>query len=241
MLSDEEGKAIQEIAKTTGEGIKATREMGAFIAQYIGGPLEQAMGIWEDKLKYRRWENQIALAEKAKSLLVERGLNGPTRLLSLDIAIPLLEEASLADVKFLRDRWAMLMANAADADAPPLRRAYISILSEITSQEAVMLDKLFDADAQFVPNTEERVATIATSGLPYTAAPGHDKPSSPLGKDIEVGLVNLARLGLIDSAAAWGGISSMHWVYMTELGRQFVGACRLPVKEWFPGEAPVAD
>ncbi len=56
-MLDEESKAVQEVAKATNNAIEAGRAMGGFIAKYVAGPLEQAMGIWDDKLKYRRWEN----------------------------------------------------------------------------------------------------------------------------------------------------------------------------------------
>lgn len=238
MISDEEGKAVQEIAKATGKSVDAAREIGGFISKYIGGSLEQAMGIWEDKLKYRRWENQIRLAEKAKGFLQARGLDGPTRAIELSIAIPLLEEASLADSDVLQDRWGMLLANAADAHGPEIRRAYVGILSEMTPLDASILEMVFDADATSPRNTEGERAEISTENLPYSvhvAKPKDfldrsevDQSSEQPGPEYELALVNLGRLGLICSAAAFGGMSNMRWVSMTELGRQFVIACRPP-------------
>jgi hypothetical protein len=229
-LLDEESKAVQEVAKTANKAIDAGREMGGFIAKYIAGPLEQAMGIWEDKLKYRRWENQIKLAEKARSALLARGLDGPTRTVELSIAIPLLEEASLADSDELQDRWAMLLANAADANGPEIRRAYIGILAEMTSFDALILDMIFEVEQTFLPTKEAPVAEIWTHLLPGEvrvlgqAKPPHDPVDLPL--DVEISLGNLARLGLIASAMAFGGNALMSAVSMTGLGRQFVISCR---------------
>ncbi len=236
MISDEEGKAVQEIAKAAGKSIDAGSKMGGFIAKYIGGSLEQGMGIWEDKLKYRRWENQIRLAEKAKDFLQARGLDGPTRTIELSLAIPLLEEGSLADSDVLQDRWAMLLANAADANGPDVRRAYVGILSEMTPQDASILDMIFDADAANPPGTNGDRVTIGTGNLPSSVsvpAPKSYVDSSEVKQqtkqplpEYELSLVNLGRLGLICSAAVWGGMANMCWVSMTELGRQFVIACR---------------
>lgn len=229
-MLDEESRAVQEVAKTTGKVIDAGREMGGFIAKYIAGPLEQAMGIWEDKLKYRRWENQIKLADKARSALRARGLDGPTRIVELNIAIPLLEEASLADSDELQDRWAMLLANAADANGPIIRRAYIGILSEMTPFDVLILDKIFEADQTFLPTKDGPVAEIWTHMLPDEvrilglAKPPHDPADMPV--DVEISLGNLARLGLIASAMAFGGNALMSAVSMTGLGRQFVVSCR---------------
>jgi hypothetical protein len=228
MLTDEESKALKEMAKAAGTSVEAARDFGTFIARYIGGPLEQAIGIWHDKLKYHRWKNQIVLAEKAKSFLLARGIDGPTRTLDLSLAIPLLEEASLSDSEVLRDRWATLLANAADASRPEVRRAYISILAELTPFDTVVLEKITDADRAFVPALDKPRATLCTMGLPdsvsYEAI--GNAAAFRIRPDVEVSLVNLGRLGLLDSVAAWGGMTNVLWVTMTELGRQFVAACR---------------
>lgn len=47
----EEAKAVQEVAKASGQLIEAGREFGKFMSRYIGGTVEQAVGIFEDKLK----------------------------------------------------------------------------------------------------------------------------------------------------------------------------------------------
>lgn len=228
MLSDEEGRAVQEMAKAAGQSVEAARDLGGFIAKYIGGPLEQAVAIWTDKLRYRRWENQITLAEKAKAFLEARGLKEPTRTIELNLAIPLLEEASLADSEILQDRWATLLANAADAAKPEVRRAYVTILAELTPFDASILEKICDADRAYVPSVDRPYAELWTHRLPeeVMVSTGKAFESTGLRPDVALALTNLARLGLIDSVAAFGGMATVHWVSMTELGRQFVIACR---------------
>ncbi|MFZ3128241.1 MAG: hypothetical protein WA136_09515, partial [Rhodoferax sp.] len=94
---DEESKAVQEVAKTTGKAIDAAREAGGFIAKFISGPLEQGVGIFEDKLKYLRWERQIRYMQRAQELLKLSGLDSPTRAVPLKLAIPLMQGASLEE------------------------------------------------------------------------------------------------------------------------------------------------
>jgi hypothetical protein len=228
MLSDEEGKAVQEMAKAAGQSIEAAQDLGGFIAKYIGGPLEQAAAIWTDKLRYRRWENQIALAEKAKAFLEARGLKGPTRTIGLNLALPLLEEASLADSEALQDRWATLLANAADSTKPEVRRAYVTILAELTSFDASILEKICDADRAYIPSDDRPYAELWTHRLPDEATVSTGEAFEPTGlrPDVALALTNLGRLGLIDSVGTYGGMAAIHWVSMTELGRQFVVACR---------------
>jgi hypothetical protein len=77
----EEAKAIQEIAKTTNTAIHAVEKMGKFISDVAGVPIATAVGIFEDKLRYIRWENQLNLIQKAHEKLAQRGLSTPTRFL----------------------------------------------------------------------------------------------------------------------------------------------------------------
>ncbi len=143
MVLDEEAKATQEIAKVAGKITDAARETGGFIARYIGGSLEQGIGIFEDKLKYMRWERQVRLMQRADEFLRERGLEGPTRLVPMKIAIPLLQAASLEEDDDLQDIWARLLVNAADAGSGvEVKRAYISILEDFDPLEAKILQKI---------------------------------------------------------------------------------------------------
>ena len=93
----ETAKAVQEVAKATGKAIDVGQKFGGFISRYVAGPIEQGMGIFDDKLKYMRWERQVRLMQRAEQLLREAGLTQPTRAIPLKLAVPLLEAASLED------------------------------------------------------------------------------------------------------------------------------------------------
>src|SRR3990172_5906071 len=136
----EESKAIEEVAKTAGKAVDAGRELGGFLSKYVGGSIEQAMGIVEDKLKYLRWERQIRLVERANCFLAEKGLPQPSRKVPLQVAIPLIQGGSLEEDDWLQDRWAALLVNAADASSHvEVRRAFISILEDLTPLDALLL------------------------------------------------------------------------------------------------------
>lgn len=166
--------------------------------------------------------------DRAKTFLHARGIDAPTRPVALSLAIPLLEEGSLADSNEIQDRWAMLLANAADARGPEIRRAYVGILSEMTPLDAYLLDMIYDADAAFTPIENMNHAELWTGNLPHSVrvATVDDANKPPAPPEFHVALGNLGRLGLIDSAAAFGGMANMSYVSMTELGRHFVNACR---------------
>jgi hypothetical protein len=222
-------KATEEIAKTTGKAIDAGRELGQFVAKFIKGPLEQGIGIVEDKLKYMRWERQVRFMKRADDFMHEIGLKAPTRVVPMKFALPLLQAASLEDDDDLQDRWAKLLINAADAESGvDLKRAYIDILEQISPLEAQILDKIYS-----LPYEGTRHKGLLTKYLPervdiVTDDPKleHERPTP----EVELALANIARLGCISIGMSWGGGQLFSIVNPTLLGKSFVKACRLKGK-----------
>ncbi len=103
---NEEAKAVQEVAKTTGKAIDAASRAGAFLSEFIREPLRERIGIITDNLKHRRWENMLDLQIRALRKLAELGIDPKPGRIPLDIGVPLLEAASLVEADDLRDRWA---------------------------------------------------------------------------------------------------------------------------------------
>lgn len=223
----ESAKAVQEVAKATGKAIDAGQKFGGFISRFVAGPLEQGMGIFEDKLKYMRWERQLRLMQRADQMLKEIGLTQPTRHIPLKLAIPLLEAASLEDDDHLQDLWAKLLVNAANsASSVTLQRAYISVLEQLTPLEAAILQKIYA-----LPYDQTRHDGVEVGKLPDEVAVGKDDgkqdqlPEAP--EDIRLALANLARLGCVVIQKSWGGGELFRKVNPTLLGKSFVEACTL--------------
>ncbi|MFA6971905.1 MAG: Abi-alpha family protein [Gallionella sp.] len=223
----ETAKAVQEVAKTTGKAIDAGEKFGGFISQFIAGSLEQGMGIFEDKLKYMRWERQVRLMQRANQLLKEIGLNNPTRPIPLKLAVPLLEAASLEDDDFLQDLWARLLVNAANgASRISLQRAYISVLEQLTPLKAALLQKIYS-----LPYQETQHNGVKVGKLPQEVAIGQDDDKeddlTEPSDDVKLALANLARLGCVVIQKSWGGGELFEKVNPTLLGKSFVEACTL--------------
>lgn len=220
----EEAKAVQEVAKTTSNAIDATRELGGFLSKYAGGSIEQAIGIVEDKLKYLRWERQVRLIERANLFLNERGLKQPSRQVPLNIAIPILQGASLEDNDELQDKWAALLTNAADASTDiEARRAFISILENLALIDAKILEKIYSPNLKPESDSGDPL-DIWTAWLPdHVRTEKPEEVNIRLPVNIEVSLGNIARLGLITSAMAFG--NGFEIINQTAIGREFVRAC----------------
>ncbi len=221
---EEESKAVQEVAKAVGKGIDAAREAGGFISTYIAGPLEQGMGIFEDRLKYVRWERQQRLIQRAQEFLQQSGLDKPTRAVPLNLALPIIQGAALEEDDELQDRWAALLVNAANANFAEIRRSYTSILEQLTVLDARILDVLYA-----LPFEESQHEGVTTLGLPNSARlVAADEQSFPLPQqNIVISLSNLARLGCLRAGATWGGGENFGRVNTTVAGKAFIEACKV--------------
>ena len=220
---EEEAKAAQEIAKTTGKAIDAAQSVGGFLAKYINGPLEQGIGIFEDKLKYMRWERQVRLMQRADELLKSRGLDVPTRPVPMKIAIPIMQGGTLEEDDSLQDLWAMLLANAGNANSGiDVRRTFLSILEDLSSEDAVVLKKIYAVSLEDAPRG------IWTKDLPERVLledPGNDTVDIRLSPQVQMIIRNLVRLGLVDTPMTYGGGHFLGCVYTTVLGKEFMKAC----------------
>jgi hypothetical protein len=228
-MSDEIAKAVQEVAKTSGQAIEAVRGFSGFIAEITKRPMIEAFGIVEDKLKYRRWKNQLSLMVKAQKLLAEKGVSQIPHPIPFKLAIPLLEGASLEDDNYLQDKWAHLLVNAVTAPAEQeLRRVYIDILERLTPYEARILDKIYSLPYQVALHQ-----AILTAGLPdHAEFPVHDpqpkgQPANPAipSEEVCLALANLDRLDCISISRSWGGGQIFGSANQTLLGSRFLAAC----------------
>jgi len=224
---DEESKAIQEVAKTTAKAIGAVEKLGSFVAKIVAGPLEQGVGIVEDRLRYARWERQTRLITKSQELLRTLGLTDFSKAVPLKLAIPLLQAASLEDDDLLQDLWARLLVGAATGTSQAeLMRAHVALLEQISSFEAQLLRVIYE-----LPYESAKHAGILTEHLPHAASVRPErgeqqKPKEPT-EEVCLALSNLSRLNCISVHRSMGGGEYFSVVHPTRLGLSLIRACTL--------------
>ncbi|HUA68649.1 MAG TPA: Abi-alpha family protein, partial [Candidatus Saccharimonadales bacterium] len=140
-MTDEQAKAVQEVAKTSGKLVETTGKVGGFISKIIGGASTQVGGILEDWAKFYRYKNLLRVADKVEAIHAQRKIEGKTIPIPPRMAIPLLESASLEDDETLQKVWARLIANSTD---PNFRESshpgYVEIIKQMSPDEAIILD-----------------------------------------------------------------------------------------------------
>lgn len=141
----ETAKATQEVAKTTAKALETGDKIGGFLSKVLGEPIEQAVGILGDKLKFMRWERQVRLIDKVEEINNKRKITGKEIPVSPKIFIPIMENASLEENNTLQDIWARLISSSQDEKtSKDVRAAFIDIIKQLEDSDVIFLDKLYN-------------------------------------------------------------------------------------------------
>lgn len=178
---EEEAKAVQEVAKTTGKAIEAAERVAGFLSKVLGPAFSETAGIVYDWARYFRLKNLLRIQDKVEALYKMRRSEVEIMPIRPRYAIPLIQNASQEDDESIQDMWAGLIANATDPNkhSDP-KKIYIDILSSLEPLDAKVL-KLFSRRERF-DNPPINMKTL----IERTAA---DE------RELHLSLQNLARLG----------------------------------------------
>jgi len=208
-ITDEQAKAIQEVAKTTGTALELVGKAGAYVGEVLGTVPKDLVGVlggdWLGEVRIR---NLARYKERTEELLRARGVT-ETAPVSPSIAVPLLRAAADESREELQDLWARLLANAMDPSLGSVRQQFIEAVRAMDPPDAVVLNFMrtegfhqvgIDSDGE----TIERRHMAAKLGR--------------TDDDLIVSLDHLSTLRLMEHASAG------FW-RQTPFGRAFMRAC----------------
>jgi len=195
-----------------------------FLAKVAGPAVEELGEIGRDHVKGWRAKNSSQVLAGADTLLAETGRE--PQAVPLKTLLPLLDAASLEEEALLVDRWAALLANAADpAQKAQVQPAFIEILRQLTAADAQVVEALYKA-AENASGTEAH-HMVSTEGLMSR--------TGLMEQQMRLSLDNLLRLQLCKPVLTYGGYSAESYqapsaLLMTTLGLRFVQAVTAPGK-----------
>jgi hypothetical protein len=145
----ESAKAVQEVAKTGGKLIDASGRVGGWLDRIFGQGIEDTVALhWSDRIRARRieraiydWERLTELMRKVEFRLSAKGVS-TLRLIPSKIALAIIENATVEDDDDLHSLWANLLTTGLDAAADQIHKKYISVLSDLTHDDAVVFKLL---------------------------------------------------------------------------------------------------
>jgi len=148
-MPSDEIEAITESAKALQEAAKLGRDAGGWINRIFGPGIEDAVALHSsDRVRARRieaaiydWERLTELLRKVNARLREKGVRS-LRLMPTKVVLALIENATVEYEDDLHTLWANLLATGLDARADEIHRQFVSILSDLTSNDAKPLREL---------------------------------------------------------------------------------------------------
>jgi len=170
-------------------------------------------------VKWWRFKYSFEIMQRAKKFLDEKGVKAQP--VSLKLLAPILEQGCLEEDDSMVDRWAALLAAAADPkSAQSVLPSFPEILRQLSAKEAAILDKLYGV---FV------VAGTKRQDLTTFFIPVEENFDNFSGDEFVIAFDNLKRLGLLKS---FEGVDSPAMypknLVLTRFGLAFVSACRPP-------------
>lgn len=197
------------------------------------GPVAEIVEWITDQIRYRRLPNKAKLLMRAADKIKASGL--PAHAVPDRILRDVLEDGSLEDDESMQERWANLLAHGAVADDP--HPAFAGILSELSAEEASMLEAMFGALDREASGAGLHASVTGFMPAFFVEGGLTDEWRYPVAS------TNLSRLQLVQVMGHYpGGGSSVYHatlhqplsssIQLTYFGLKFVAACLPPT----PGE-----
>lgn len=203
-MLDEEAKAVQEVAKTTGKAIDLFCSAGGFLDDVFGDSLRQFGGVISDRFRYVRYRHLLSIVDKVQQIHGRRAVDGKWLPVPPQFVLPLLDGASSEAEPTVQDLWAGLIANATDPTrALHIKKVFLEILRGLEPLDAKLLECLND------PNLNDTHGIM--TGATFNAVEIASRLNANV-QDVMISLQTLARFGcVIDS---WGNtLESLDWGY----------------------------
>jgi hypothetical protein len=188
----------------------------------------------------RRWRANRGHRIATRAIEIIDAAGAPRRPVPAKVLIPALEHASLEDDEELQERWAILIANAANRDAQDVSRTYVEVLKELTPRDAKLLEWICDHPPELDrndPSFDNKMDNPPRRGLPPRVERRTVVTDFGLAdEDFELVCSRLERLGLCDigryvvptrMAASGTGPRRYDSIQLRPLGVALVQACRL--------------
>jgi hypothetical protein len=196
--------------------------VGPFVTKILGPAADEIGEIGRDYVKGLRTRNVGRTLTDAATLLDATGREAQA--VPLKVLDPLLNAASMEEEATLAEKWAALLANAADpAQQAPVQPAFVEVLRQLTATDAQVVSRLYQA-AEHSSGTE-KMHTVFPAGMMSGLKLTQDQ--------MRLSMDNLIRLQLCKPVATYGGYSTESFempsaVLMTTFGLRFIQSCTPP-------------
>lgn len=114
----------------------------SFLDKLIMPAVEETGLLLKDQVTMWKFKNQVRMLNKAKLHCEKNNISPKT--ISLKVLCPLLDYSGLEEDDILHDKWAILLSNMVDSDQNIENHVFPYILSQLSSNEFLVLEKVYD-------------------------------------------------------------------------------------------------
>ncbi len=126
-----------------------------FLDKLIIPAVEETGLLLKDKVTLWKFKNQVRILNKAKDYCEKNNISPKT--ISLKLLCPLLDNAALEEEEELQDKWAILLSNLVDSDQNIENHVFPYILGQISTNEFLFLEKVFNDKNERVTNLRQEL------------------------------------------------------------------------------------
>jgi hypothetical protein len=153
-MSDEKNSTKVDVSSTAIEkGIDVAK---TFAEKLVLPPIEELGLLVKDQISYWRFNNQIRILNKAKSLCENNNIS--VKAIPPKLLCPYLENASLEDDDELQDKWAALLVNMVDSRQNIQNHVFPYILSQLSKDEFNLLESVFIEKEKRIEELEKELS-----------------------------------------------------------------------------------
>lgn len=136
----------------------------SFLDKLIMPAIEETGLLLKDQISMWKFKNQIRMLNKAKLHCEKNNINPKT--ISLKLLCPLLDYSGLEEDEVLHDKWAILLSNMVDSEQNIENHVFPYILSQLSSNEFLILEKVYDEKQLRVVKLTAELKEFRESKLP---------------------------------------------------------------------------
>ena len=183
------------------------------VAKAMGGTLADFwQGVLGDRVAAWRIRNAASVDQKLRADLASKGLELDTANLPEGMAFRWFQRATEADEPEIQDLFAKLLANAANGNEDALRKRNIDLVSNLTPDDARLVEFIAESYREFINNPRTRGDTHSTKynwdfTRRYSAAGFNSE--LPLDSLLSLGILRMDRDFKVDGSAIGRAISAV--------------------------------
>jgi hypothetical protein len=132
-----------------------------FLDKLVMPAVEETGLLLRDKVTLWKFTNQISMLNKAKSYCEKNNIS--TKQVSLKLLCPLLDYSGIEEDEILQDKWAILLSNMVDSSQNIENHVFPYILSQLSTNEFLVLEKVYDEKQTRIDNYTKELADFLKS------------------------------------------------------------------------------